>query len=81
MEVADSPERLLRGFHRVAPDRAVDMKIDKTRREVISVKIGNTICGSIRLLPNLRDFSLLRNDLQAFTNSIRENQASISKNH
>src|SRR5204863_4007023 len=77
MEIADSPKRLLRGFHRVAPDRAVRMKIDKARREVISVKIGNIICGSVRLLPDLRNFPLLRNDFQAVTNSIRENQASI----
>src|SRR5438093_12286656 len=56
MEVADSPERLLRGFHCVTPDRAADMKIDKTRREVISVKIGNTISGSMRLLPDPPNF-------------------------
>jgi len=81
MEIADRAECLRRGLHRVAADRAVHMKIDKTGREIISTKIDNTICRSFCLLPDLRNFPLLDHDLQAFANSIWENEARVCENH
>ena len=57
------------------------MEVDKPGREIIATKIDNIICGCLRLLPDLRNFSSLRYHLQAFTNSVRENKARICENH
>ena len=81
MEIADRAECLRRGLYRVAAHRAVHMKIDKTGREIISIKIDNIICRSLRLLPDLLNFPLLGHDFQAFTSSIRKNEASVCENH
>ena len=59
MIIANGAKRFSRRFHRVAAKRAVHMKIDKTRREIISVEIDDLIFpvrqGS---LANRSDFSL-----------------------
>src|SRR6266566_4983986 len=52
-----------------------------SRSEVVATKIDNIVCGGLRLLPDLRNFSSLRYDLQAFTNSVRENKARVCENH
>jgi hypothetical protein len=57
------------------------MEVDKPGCEIIATKIDNIICGCLGFLPDLRNFSLLRYDLQAFTNSVRENQARVCENH
>ena len=57
------------------------MKINKTGREIISAKIDNIIFRGLRLLPDLLNFPLLGHDFQAFTNSIRKNEARVSENH
>ena len=81
VEIADSAKCFRRSLHRVAANRSVYMEIDKPGREIIATKIDNIICGCLRLLPDLRNFSLLRYDLQAFTNSVRENQVRVCENH
>src|SRR6266480_1772272 len=81
VEIADSAKCFRRSLHRVAANRSVYMEIDKPRREIIGTKIDNIICGGLGFLPDLRNFSLLRYDLQAFTNSVRKNQARVCQNH
>ena len=81
MEIADSAKCFRRSLHRVAANRSVYMEIDKAGCEIIATKIDNITCGCLRLLPDPRNFSLLRYDLQAFTNSVRENQARVCENH
>src|SRR6266540_132933 len=80
VEIADSAKCFRRSLHRVAADRSVYMEIDKPGREIIATKIDD-ICGCLRLLPDLRNFSLLRYDPQAFTNSVWENETRGCKNH
>src|SRR6266550_5514373 len=81
VEIADSAKCFRRSLHRVAANCSVYMEIDKPRREIIATKIDNIICGGLGFLPDLRNFSLLRYDLQAFTNSVRKNQARVCENH
>ena len=60
---------------------AMHVQIDKTRRQIISIKIDNITFQGLRLLAELLNFPLLGHDFQAFTNSIRKNEARVSENH
>jgi len=81
MEIADRPERLRGSLHCVAANRAVHMKIDKTGREIISIKIDNVLCRRPGLLPDLHNFPFVRDDLEAFPDPIRKNQSCVAENH
>ena len=80
MEIADRPERLRGSLHCVAANGAVHMKIDKTRREIISIKIDN-ILRRPGLLRDLHNFPFVRDDLEPFTDPIRKNQSCVAENH
>ena len=57
------------------------MKIDKTRRDIISGKINNLVAARLRLLTNRHDFSFVSNEFKPVANFSGENQTSIRKNH
>ena len=67
--VADRLKRFRRRLHRVAAERAVDVKIDESRREIVPAQIDRF---PIRSLANRGDFPLLHDHLQTVANSIRE---------
>jgi hypothetical protein len=92
VEIANRAKRFFRCIHRVATERAMQMKIDKTGRKIISVKINDVIFPA-RFSPfacspylrgsrvNRRDFPFLYDHLKSVANSIRKDQTSIAKNH
>ena len=55
----------------------MDVKIDKSRREIISAQIDNLFCARIRPLANLRDFPVARYQLEVVANSIRKNETRV----
>ncbi len=76
MIVADRLKRFRRRLHRVAADRAVNVKIDESRREIVSAQIDRL---SVRSFADLGDFSVRHDDLQSVANSIRQNESSVRK--
>src|SRR5206468_10974062 len=81
MEIANCAKCFGRRFHAVPSERAVHMKIDKTRREIISGKINNLVAARLRLLTNRHDFSFVSNEFKPVAHSRGENQTTIRKNH
>jgi len=81
MKIGNCAKCFGRRFHAVASERAVHVKIDKTRREIISGKINNFVAARLRLLTNRHDFSFVSNEFKPVANSSGENQTSIRKNH
>src|SRR6266550_2382786 len=81
MKVADILKCFRRGFHGIAIQRAVQMKIDKASRQVISVQIDNVLSTRRRMLANFRDFSFLNNELKPIANSIGKNQTRVTNDH
>jgi hypothetical protein len=71
--IANGAKRFGRSFHRVATDGAVNVKIDKPRREIVSAKIDNFFAGCARSWSNFGDFSIPDDLLDAVANSVREN--------
>ena len=55
----------------------MEVKIDKSWREIISNKIDSFVSACAGLLANGRDFSFFYNDFEAISNSIRKNQTGI----
>ena len=51
----------------------MNMKIDETGREIVSVKIDNVSRARMCLLANCRNFSFCRDDLEIIANSIWKN--------
>ena len=82
MEIANSAERFSRGFHRVAAERAVQMKIDKTGRKIISIEINYPVflvCqGSFA---DRGDPSLFHDNFKPVANSIGKNQTRVREDH
>ncbi len=72
--VADYLERLARCFHRVAPKRAMQMKIDEPRREEIAAEINYVAFGGPPGWAHLDNFPFLRDKFTFITNSVRKNQ-------
>jgi hypothetical protein len=73
MKIANCAKCFGRRFHAVASERAVHVKIDKTRREIISGKINNLFPARLRLpdlLINCDDFSVASNDFKPVANSV-----------
>src|ERR1700732_3052178 len=70
-----------RGLHRITAKRAVNVKIDKSRREIISTDIDDLIFRSRRLLSNLCNPPVSHDKLEAIANSVGENQTRVCKNH
>ena len=84
MEIANCAKCFGRRFHTVASERAVHVKIDETRREIISGKINNLVAARLRLsglFTNCDDFSVASNEFKPVANFIGENQTSIRKDH
>jgi hypothetical protein len=81
VEIANCAKRLDRGFHCIASERAMHVKVNKTRREIISVEINNVFPARLRLLANLRDFFSVNDELKSIANAIGKNQTRIAKNH
>ena len=59
----------------------MDMKIEETRREIVSLKIDNLFRARMCLLANCRNFSFCRDNLEAIANSIGKNQTRIGEDH
>src|SRR5438067_4147987 len=81
MKIANRAKRFCRCFHRVAAERAVHMKINKTGREIISLEIDDPFPATLCLLAYRGDFSFFGNKLKPIANYIRKNQPRIRKNH
>src|SRR5216117_4529408 len=81
MKVANGAKRFCRCFHRVAAERAVHMKINKTGRKIISLEIDDPFPATLCLLAYRGDFSFFGNKLKPIANYIRKNQPRIRKNH
>src|SRR5438132_9854180 len=81
VEIADSAKCFRRSLHRVAANCSVYMEIDKPGRKIVATKIDNIICGCFRLLPDLRNFSLLCYALQALATSFRANPTRVCVTH
>src|SRR5437016_13159894 len=72
--VADRSKRFGRCLHRVAPQRAMDLEIDESRREIISAEIDRS---RLRSLANFRDFPLGYDNLKFVANCIWQNESSV----
>jgi hypothetical protein len=59
----------------------MDMKIDETGREIVSVKIDNLFRSRICLLANCRNFPLCHDNLEPIANSVGKNQTRINEYH
>src|SRR6266404_547226 len=81
MEIADSAKRLRRSFHAVAPKRPVHMKIDKSRRKIISAKIDNVLFAPIDSLTKIDNFSVLDQDVDSVADSVWQDAARVTKDH
>src|ERR1043165_9028176 len=68
--ITDFLKRIPRRLHGIAAEAAVNVKIDKSRREIVSLQIDRSIRGSF---PNLDDSSVLLDKLKAIADSIRKN--------
>ena len=77
MKIANGAECVRRGFHGIASSRAVDMEIDETGREIVSLEIDNLSRWRMCLLANCRNFPLCRDNLEAIANFVRKNQTRI----
>src|SRR5207248_994868 len=76
--VADNLKRFRRRLHRVAAQTAMDVQIDKSRREIISAEIDRSRdCW----LADFHDFSVSDDDLHSVANCVRQNDSSIAKDH
>jgi hypothetical protein len=74
MVVADGAKTLGRRFHRVAPERAMDVEIDETGREIVPGEIHR---GSSGAVTDISDLSVLDNNLEAIADFIRQDQAGV----
>ena len=74
MIIADGSKAFLRRFHRVAAERAVNVKIDESRREIVSGQIDRF---RSRPFANLGDLSVFHDHFEAVVDSIRQNQARV----
>src|SRR5437773_3779459 len=81
MKIANRAKRFCRCFHRVAAERAVHMKINKTGRKIISLEIDDPFPATLCLLAYRGDFSFFGYKLKPIANSIGKDQARIRKNH
>src|SRR5881392_1976200 len=81
MKIANRAKRFCGCFHRVAAERAVHMKINKTWRKIISLEFDDPFPASLCLLAYRGDFSFFGNKLKPIANYIRKNQPRIRKNH
>ena len=81
MIIADGSERFRRSFHAVATQSTVHVKIDETRREVISVEIDNVFASCGGLVTNCSNFSSFSYNFEAIPNSVRENQTRVCQDH
>ena len=79
--IANRAKSFRRGLHRVAAKRAVNVKIDKPRREIGPTKINNVFSARPRLFTNLCNRSISRDKFEAIANSVGENAARVSENH
>src|SRR5437763_14659710 len=71
VKIANSAKRFSRCFHRVAAQRAVHMKIDKTGRKIISIEI-NDLVFPVRqgALADRSDFSFFYDNFKTDSNSV-----------
>src|ERR687892_552434 len=89
VEIANGSKRFCRCFHRVAADRAVYMKIDKTRRQIISIEINELFSAYPLACPpwprrrrtDRGDFSFFHNNFKPLADSIWENQTRVREDH
>src|ERR687892_1598402 len=94
MIIADDAKRFRRCLHRVATGSAVDVKIDKSRCEIVSAKIDNVVPARVRLprrrsprrpkaglLAYCRNSSSSDDDFEAIANPIWKNQTRVCEDH
>jgi hypothetical protein len=89
MEIANSAKRFWRCFHRVAAERAVYMKIDKTGRKIISIEIKDLFSVyPLACLPQPRrrrtdrgDFSFFHDNFKPLSDSVVKNQTRVREDH
>src|SRR5438552_8464722 len=81
MIIANCAESFDGAVHGVAAERAVNVKINKTRCEIISVKVDDIFATRSCLLTNVGNFSLLHDNFQAIANSIGKNQTRVCEGH
>ena len=65
MIVADRAESVRRCFHRVASDSTVNVQIDESRREKISIEINYLFAVVTSGFPQFGNSSLVRDQLEA----------------
>ena len=81
MIIANGAQRFSRRLHRVTSQRAVNVKIDKARREIVSGKIDSIFIAMIRSLAEFRDLSIEHDDLEAVAYSVRKNATRVGEDH
>ena len=91
MEIANGAKCFGGAVHGIPAERAVNVKIDKPRREIISVKVDNVFAAGSGLLAcpskpwrrraNFRDFPSFHDNFEAVANAIGRNQTRICEDH
>jgi len=92
MEIANAAKRFCCGFHGIPPKRAVNVEIDKTRCEIISVKIDNVLWPGLQVreftgrmpvprFTNGSDFPFFHDNFKSVANSIGKNQTCVCEDH
>jgi hypothetical protein len=91
VEVANGAKCFGGAVHGIPAERAVNVKINKPWREIISVKVDNVFAAGSGLLAsppkpwrrraNVGDFSFFDDDFEAVANSIGKNQTRVCEDH
>jgi hypothetical protein len=76
----DGAERVRRGFHRIAAQRAVNVQIDEARREITAAKVTTSAPRLAWRFGNLLNPSVANHERTAF-NRIRQNELSVYELH
>src|SRR5437763_10504096 len=79
--VANGAKRFLTCPHRVPAHCAVDMNIDKSRREITAFKVDNLFAHRRGLPPNCSDHPVFDEQIESIANAVRKNQSPVLKDH
>ena len=81
MEIANRAKCFCQAFHGVTAERAMHMKINETRSEIISRKINDVFPSRPRSRADGVDFSVVNNHFKPVADSIGKNQTRVCEDH
>jgi hypothetical protein len=92
VEIANGAKCFGAAVHGIPAERAMNVKIDKTGREIVSVKVDNILWLGLQArgftgrmpvprLTNLGDFPFFHDNFEAIANSIEKNQTRVCEDH